>query len=86
MGSAKEHMLERQQAEHDAKVAAEWGLSPDELNSVEWRIDDEETDQGTPYRTLYIEKGADPDIIRRIEAKVGKLDDSGSELWCRVGW
>jgi hypothetical protein len=73
--SQLEDRLER---EHTEAVASALGISADELDELDWRIESHESDDGLLYgHNVYFGEGSDPEILKRI----GGLVDG---RWVRI--
>jgi hypothetical protein len=76
MSSALEERQERQQAE---AVASALGILVDELERLDWTIENHASDDGVLYgHNVYFANGSDPEILGRIPG----LTDG---RWVRIG-
>jgi len=58
---------ERNEAAQNARIAEEIGINVDDLNQLEWRIEDNISNDGLLYgHHLYIEEGSDPEVLKRL--------------------
>jgi hypothetical protein len=70
---------ERQEREQAEAVAAALGISPSDLQELDWTIEPHESDDGVLYGyNIYFGQGSDPEILARIQG----LTDG---RWVRIG-
>jgi hypothetical protein len=70
---------ERQEREQVKAVASALGISADELDELDWRIETNESTDGLLYgHNVYFGEGSDPEILKRID---GLVDGR----WVRIG-
>ncbi|WP_029083881.1 MULTISPECIES: hypothetical protein [unclassified Bradyrhizobium] len=76
---SKELLEERHEREQAEAVASALGISTDELDELDWRLEPHESDDGLLYgHNVYFGEGSDPEILKRIDGLVnGK--------WVRIG-
>jgi hypothetical protein len=70
---------ERQEREQAEAIAAALGITADELEGLDWTIDDHASDDGLVYgHNIYFGENSDPDVLARIN---GLIDGR----WVRIG-
>lgn len=67
--------LEDQQERRQAEVVAKaLGISRDELDRLEWRIEENASDDGALYgHDIYFEEGSDEDVLAKLGTAVGEF-------------
>ena len=61
---------QQEQAQH-ARIAAALGISVDELDSLEWRLESHESDDGVFYGyNIHFGEGSDPTILSKIRGLI----------------
>lgn len=69
---------DRDESDQHEAVANALGISVDDLDQLDWRLEDHVSDDGLLYgHNVYFGEGADPDIL----AKVGGLNNGE---WVRI--
>ncbi len=75
----KDLLEERQEQDRDAAIAEALGISLDDLDQLNWTIDDHASEDGVIYgHNIYFGEGSDPEILQ----KIGGLNDG---RWVRIG-
>jgi hypothetical protein len=69
---------ERQEREYAAKVAAALGISVEDLDRLEWSIDESGSDGAVHGYNVNFDEGSDPAILAKIEGLV-------HGRWIRIG-
>ncbi len=64
--------LEEQAEQHqNMAVAVALGISADDLDRLEWRIEDEISDDGALYgHNVYFEEGPDPGVLAKLSNRL----------------
>lgn len=73
MSKAKDEAIERQQIEHDKKIATHIGITYDELTELDYSINENTSDDGVIY-DIYISFGNDNP--KKIMGKIKNLDSN----------
>lgn len=64
-----EQQQERRQAE---RVAEALGITVDDLDQLEWRVEESTSDEGALYgHDIYFEEGSDDDVLAKLGTAVG---------------
>lgn len=70
---------DRYEQEQAKAVAAALGISADDLDQLEWRLEPHESSEGLLYgHNVYFDEGSDPEVLKRIRG----ASDQG---WIRIG-
>jgi hypothetical protein len=70
---------DRQERDQTKAIAFALGISTDELDELDWRIEPHESDDGLLYGyNVYFGESSDPEILKRID---GLVDGR----WVRIG-
>jgi len=69
----------RDESDFATAVAAALGISVDELDELNWRIEDHNSDDGLVYgHNVYFDEGSDITIL-------GRIAGLGNKNWIRIG-
>lgn len=77
---------ERMEREHDAQIADALGISAEDYELLEARIEPVDSDGGTVGWDVYFEEGSDPEVIAKIPGaevggfkRIGYIDFDGPD-------
>ncbi|WP_316227766.1 hypothetical protein [Bradyrhizobium sp. SZCCHNR3015] len=79
MGSMKDAMMEQGEPDRDEALATALGITIEELDELDWRLEDHTSKDGLLYgHNVYFGESSDPEVLKKIGGLV-------NGEWVRIG-